>query len=91
MRTVLASRRDALIGIGLAKGPDRAEKALELAISSPLLEDATLEGATGVLCHIRYGTEALTMREKARIGALIGDVIDEASSISMKLHRSRRQ
>ncbi|MBF95501.1 MAG: hypothetical protein CMH58_10125 [Myxococcales bacterium] len=77
VRTVLAARRDALIGIGLAKGPDRAEKAFELAISSPLLEDATLEGATGVLCHIRYGSEALTMREKARIGALIGDVIDE--------------
>lgn len=77
VRTVLADRRDALIGIGVAKGPDRAEKALDLAVNSPLLEDATLDGATGVLCHIRYGREALTMKEKARIGAMISDVIDD--------------
>ena len=77
VRTVMEDRKNALIGIGLASGPNRANDALHAAISSPLLEDATLEGATGVLCHIRYGSEALTLRESRQINALLTDSIDE--------------
>ena len=36
-----------------------------------------MEGATGVLCHIRYGSEALTLRESRQINALLTDSIDE--------------
>jgi cell division protein FtsZ len=77
VRTVMEDRQNALIGIGTASGPNRANDALNAAISSPLLEDATLEGATGVLCHIRYGSEALTLRESRQINALLTDGIDE--------------
>jgi cell division protein FtsZ len=78
VRTVMQSRERALMGLGVASGPDRATVALHRAISSPLLEDATLEGATGVLCHIRYGTElALTLKEQRKILALIHSEIDE--------------
>ncbi len=77
VRTVMEDRQNALIGIGVASGGGRANEALDAAVSSPLLEDATLEGATGVLCHIRYGSEALTMRESRQINALLSDAIDE--------------
>ena len=77
VRTVMEDRQNALIGIGTASGTNRANEALNAAISSPLLEDATLEGATGVLCHIRYGSEALTLRESRQINALLTDSIDE--------------
>ncbi len=77
VRTVMEDRQNALIGIGVASGGGRANEALDAAVSSPLLEDATLEGATGVLCHIRYGSEALTMRENRQINALLSDTIDE--------------
>ena len=77
VRTVMENRKNALIGIGVASGPNRANEALHAAISSPLLEDATLEGATGVLCHIRYGSASLTMTENRQVNALLTDAIDE--------------
>ena len=42
VRTVMENRKNALIGIGVASGPNRFNEALHAAISSPLLEDATL-------------------------------------------------
>jgi cell division protein FtsZ len=81
VRTVMEDRQSALIGIGVASGPNRANEALEAAISSPLLEDATLEGATGLLCHIRYGSEPLTVRENRQINALLNEAVDEDAEI----------
>ena len=71
-----------MIGIGVASGPNRANEALHAAISSPLLEDATLEGATGVLCHIRYGSASLTMTENRQVNELLTDAIDEDADLT---------
>lgn len=55
VRTVMSEMGYAMMGSGAAQGEDRAEKAAEQAISSPLLEDIDLSGARGVLVNITAG------------------------------------
>ena len=52
VRTVMSNKGLALMGTGVGTGPDRATDAAEAAISSPLLDDVSLEGATSVLLNI---------------------------------------
>jgi cell division protein FtsZ len=46
----------AVMGTGIADGPDRAIEAARRAVSSPLLEDASVDGARGVIINITGGT-----------------------------------
>jgi cell division protein FtsZ len=56
VRTVLASRGDAIIGTGVAGGDRRAAEAAAAAISNPLLEEVSLERVEGILVSITAGT-----------------------------------
>lgn len=56
VRSVMQGAGTALMGIGSARGADRALKAAELAISSPLLE-STIDGAHGVLISVQGGSD----------------------------------
>ena len=60
--TVMANKGLALMGTGTAKGEGRAIKAATEAISSPLLEDISIHGATGIIINIT-GSDSLTMHE----------------------------
>ncbi len=55
VRTVLASRGDAIIGTGIAGGERRAAEAASAAISNPLLEEVSLERVEGILVSITAG------------------------------------
>ncbi len=55
VRTVLASRGDAIIGTGIASGDRRAAEAASAAISNPLLEEIALERVEGILVSITAG------------------------------------
>lgn len=55
VKTIMMSTGQALMGIGKASGPNRAAEAAQKAISSPLLEDIDIEGATGILINITAG------------------------------------
>ncbi len=55
VRTVLASRGDAIIGTGMASGERRATEAATAAISNPLLEEVSLERVEGILVSITAG------------------------------------
>ena len=55
VKSVMQGAGSALMGIGSARGADRAIKAAELAVESPLLE-ASIEGAHGVLLSIQGGS-----------------------------------
>ncbi len=55
VKSVMQGAGSALMGIGSARGADRAIKAAELAVASPLLE-ASIEGAHGVLLSIQGGS-----------------------------------
>jgi cell division protein FtsZ len=96
VKTIMAGMGLALMGAGRASGEDRALKATQQAISSPLLEEATIEGARGVLINITGGSdltlyevnEASTIiREAAHENAniIFGAVIDETLRDEMKI------
>ena len=61
IKTVMSNAGSALMGVGEAEGENRAKKAVEAAIDSPLVE-ATIEGARGVLINVTGGPD-LTMAE----------------------------
>jgi cell division protein FtsZ len=56
VKTVMTDAGSALMGIGSARGENRAIRAAELAISSPLLE-ASIDGAMGVLLSVAGGSD----------------------------------
>ena len=56
VKTVMTDAGSALMGIGSARGENRATRAAELAISSPLLE-ASIDGAMGVLLSVAGGSD----------------------------------
>jgi len=72
VRTVMAETGMALMGTGIASGENRSVEAAQRAISSPLLEDITIEGARGLLINITGG-ENMTLSE-----------INEATSLVQK-------
>ncbi len=69
IKAVMHEAGSALMGIGVASGDDRASKASELAISSPLLEES-IEGARGILLNIS-GSSDLTLSEVHEAAQLI--------------------
>lgn len=70
VRTVMSEMGMAMMGSGTASGEDRAVKAAEMAISSPLLEDISLVGAKGLLINITCGQDFM-LREHREVGDLI--------------------
>jgi cell division protein FtsZ len=87
VKSVMQGAGSALMGIGSARGADRAIKAAELAVESPLLE-ASIEGAHGVLLSIQGGSNlgifeindaAQLVKEAAHPEAniIFGTVIDD--------------
>ncbi|MGE5219932.1 MAG: cell division protein FtsZ [Chloroflexota bacterium] len=88
VRTVMAEMGLALMGASSASGENRAIEAAQKAISSPLLEDISIQGARGVLINITGGTDlclhevneaASMIQEEAHDDAniIFGAVIDE--------------
>ncbi len=78
--TVMANKGLALMGTGSASGTERAVKAAKQAISSPLLEDITIDGATGIIINIT-GSSTLTTFETNEAVTLIMQAADEDAEI----------
>lgn len=78
--TVMANKGLALMGTGIATGPERAIKAATDAISSPLLEDITIDGATGIIVNIT-GNSSLSMHETNEAMTLVMEAADEDAEI----------
>jgi cell division protein FtsZ len=78
--TVMANKGLALMGTGTATGAGRAIKAATEAISSPLLEDISINGATGIIINIT-GSNSLTMHETNEAVTLIMEAADENAEI----------
>ncbi|HUL58189.1 MAG TPA: cell division protein FtsZ [Anaeromyxobacteraceae bacterium] len=96
VRTIMSEQGMALMGTGRATGGGRAVEAMQAAISSPLLEDVSLEGATGLLVNISGGpsltlhevNEAVTMAQTAAdpdANIIFGSVIDEGLGDEVKI------
>ncbi len=70
VRTVMAEMGMAMMGSGVANGEDRARKATESAVYSPLLEDIDLNGAKGILVNVS-ASENLSIGEFQEVGEII--------------------
>ncbi len=80
VRTIMTGMGMALMGTGLAKGEHRAIEAAQRAISSPLLEETSIEGAKGVLINISGGRD-MTLHEVAEAARIISDAVDTEANI----------
>ena len=79
VKSVMQNAGSALMGIGTAKGEQRAIRAAELAVSNPLLE-ASIEGAHGVLLQIA-GASDLGLHEIDEAARLVSEVVSKDANI----------
>jgi cell division protein FtsZ len=80
VKSIMQGMGMALMGAGRARGDNRAIDATQQAISSPLLEEATIEGAKGVLINITGGPD-LTLYEVNVASTIIREAADEDANI----------
>ena len=96
VRTVMSETGMAMMGTGFATGEDRARKAAEMAVSSPLLEDINLAGAQGILVNVTAGMD-MAIGEFEEVGntvkqfasddatVVVGTVIDPEMSDELRV------
>jgi cell division protein FtsZ len=80
VRTVMSEMGLAMMGTGLARGDNRARKAAETAISSPLLDNISLHGAKGVLVNITGGA-SLSISEFEEVGEVIKNLTADDATV----------
>jgi cell division protein FtsZ len=80
VKTVMSNMGRALMGTGCAKGQGRARLAAETAVNSPLLDDLSVEGATGVLINIVGGPD-MKMKEIEEAASFIQEQAHEDANI----------
>lgn len=80
VKTIMTGMGMALMGTGIAKGENRALEAAQRAISSPLLEETSIEGAKGVLLNISGGTD-LSLHEVDEAARVIAEAVDPTANI----------
>src|SRR5213593_2417340 len=91
VRTVMQNGGAALMGTGTGRGENRAMEAAQQAISSPLLDNISIAGSTGVLVNITGG-EDLTLGEVNHVSEIIHDAVgDDAEIIFGAVHEPAMQ
>lgn len=80
IRTVMSNKGLALMGTGSAKGENRAVIAATQAISSPLLENVKIDGATGIIINVTGGSD-LSLYEVNEASTLITEAANEDAEV----------
>ena len=80
VRAIMCGQGIAVMGTGQASGENRALEAAQRAVSSPLLEDASIEGAGGCLINITGG-KSLTLHEVADAARMVTEAVDPNANI----------
>jgi cell division protein FtsZ len=80
VRTVMSEMGMAMMGSGRASGENRAQRAAEMAIRSPLLEDVDLHGARGILVNVSAGVD-LGLNEFTEVGDTIEEFASEDATV----------
>jgi cell division protein FtsZ len=80
VKTIMAGMGIAIMGTGLAEGDTRAIDAANFAVSSPLLEDASVKGARGVIINVTGGPD-LSLIEVSEASAIIQEAAHEDANI----------
>src|SRR5690349_22990013 len=80
VKTIMAGMGLAMMGTGIAEGPDRAIEAARRAISSPLLEGTSVNGARGVIINVTGGPD-LSLVEVSEASSIVQEAADEDANI----------
>jgi cell division protein FtsZ len=80
VRTVMSEMGMAMMGSGSAFGEQRARKAAEMAIASPLLEDVNFSGARGILVNITAGLD-MSIGEFEEVGDVVKEFISDDATV----------
>ena len=80
VKTIMAGMGFAMMGTGVADGPDRAIEAARRAISSPLLEGASVTGSRGVIINVTGGPD-LSLVEVSEASTIVQEAADEEANI----------
>ena len=80
VRTIMSYTGRAVMGVGTASGENRAVEAAQRAISNPLLEEGSIDGARGVLINISGGSD-LSLYEVTEASTIIHNMADERANI----------
>jgi len=80
VKTIMSGMGLAMMGTGMAEGQDRAIEAARRAISSPLLEGASVNGARGVIINITGGPD-MSLVEVSDASTIIQEAADEDANI----------
>ncbi len=81
VKTVMKDSGKAIMGAGIASGPDRAVKAIEMAMNSPLLDDTDIKGASNVLLYITSGKNEISIEELTEITGYITSRTGEDANV----------
>jgi cell division protein FtsZ len=96
VKTIMSEQGQALMGTGRASGEQRAIRAMEQAVSSPLLEDVSIDGARGLLINITAGrditlqeiNEAICIAQESadpEANIIFGSLVDENANDEVKI------
>ena len=80
VKTIMAGMGMAMMGTGIAEGQDRAMEAARRAISSPLLEGASVNGSRGVIINVTGGPD-LSLVEVSEASSIVQEAADEDANI----------
>ena len=81
VKTVMKDSGKAIMGTGRAKGENRAEEAIKLAINSPLLNDSNIEGAKNILLYITSGSDEVSLDEVVEITEYVQNTCGNTSDV----------
>jgi cell division protein FtsZ len=81
IKSVISEMGKAMMGTGEAEGEDRAQKAADMAISNPLLDDVSMKGARGVLINITGGPDLMLFEVEQAANRIRAEVDPDANII----------
>src|SRR3954464_12445135 len=80
VKTIMSGMGLAMMGTGIAEGEGRALQAAQRAVSSPLLEDSSVNGARGVIINITGGPD-LSLMEVSEASCIVQEAADKDANI----------
>ena len=81
VNTVMRNSGKAIMGSGYAEGEERALRAVEEAVHSPLLDDSEITGAKNILVYITSGSEEVTLDEVTEITEYVQDATGNCADV----------
>jgi cell division protein FtsZ len=81
VNTVMRDSGKAIMGSGYAEGEDRALRAVEEAVHSPLLDDSDIKGAKNILIYITSGNDEVSLDEVMEITEYVQDATGNCSEV----------